>query len=137
MEEWLEKGAKISKYILALPIGILAVILGYYIGYWSNLFIASADSIYMKLYNFLYYNCINVFVMIGVMNYILPNHQFIFTIVISIIFCIIGFIGLGMNIVIQNVSITYIIGIALTTISFIIACFYTYKEYNKNNKASD
>lgn len=132
MDNFLNKLPNWLRYIVAIPIGIISLVVFYYIGYFSNLYIASPDSIYIKIYNFLYNNGINVIIMISVMNYVLPKYQFQFTLILSILFCGIAFTGLGMNILMQNITTFYIIGFLLTIISFIFCCYYTYKEYTMN-----
>lgn len=116
------------RYILSIPLGLISVIVCYYIGYWANLWIASPDSLMMYFFTFIYQNSINVFVLIGTICYVLPKYQFQFTLTISILFCSLGFVGLGMNILINNITISYIIGFILTFVSFVISCIYTFNN---------
>lgn len=134
MDDFIEKIPNWIRYILALPAGIVCLIIFYYIGYFANLYIASPDSWCIKFYTFFYNNGINVLIMMGVMNYILPNYQFKFTLVISVIFFALGFIGLGMNILIQNITVTYILGLVLTVIAFIYCCYCAYDIEIRNKK---
>ncbi len=120
------------RYILAIPVGLIAVIIGYYIFYWSNLWVASPDSLMMKFCTFIYQNGLNVFILIGVIVYIVPKHQIEFAIVLSIIFCSIGFVGLGMTILVGEITFSYIIGFTLTLISFIVNCLFVFKKYYSN-----
>ena len=129
MDDFLNKIPNWLRYILAIPFSLIAVIVGYYIFYWSNLWVASPDSLMMIFFNFIYKNGLNVFVLIGTLNYILPKHQIKFTLTISIIFCAIGFIGLGMVLLVGEITLPYIIGFITTLISFIISCIFTFKEY--------
>jgi hypothetical protein len=125
----MEKIPNWLRYTLAIPFGIVCSILGYYIIWFSNVLYASPDSLYMFLIDYLYNNCFNAVVLIYSMNYMLPKHQFKFTLVVSIIFCGLGFVGLGMSIIMQNITTSYIIGLILTFIAFIGSCCYTFNEY--------
>ncbi len=129
MDDFLDKMPNWLRYILAIPIALIAVILGYYIFYWSNLWVASPDSLMIIFCTFIYQNGLNVFVLIATMNYILPKHQIKFTLTISIIYCAIGFVGLGMVLLMGEITIPYIVGFITTLISFIISCVFTFKEY--------
>ncbi len=122
------------RYILAIPFGILCLYIGYYVGYFSNLYIASPDSWCVVVFNFVYNNGINVMVMISTMNWMLPKHQFKFTLVISIILCGLGLVGLGMSILMRSITIPYIVGLITTIICFIGMCCYTYKEFEKDKE---
>lgn len=137
MDDFLNKIPNWLRYILAVPIGIVCLYIVYFIGYFSNLYIASPDSLCIEIYKFIYSNCINVLVMISSMNFILPKYQFKFTLVISIIFCSIGFVGLGMNILMQNITVTYIIGLVLTMASFGFSCYHTFKKYPSTNQTKE
>lgn len=119
------------RYILSVPLGIVAVIIVYIIGYWSNLWVASPDSLMMQFFTFIYQNGINVFILIGTICYVLPKYQIQFTITISVLICALGFIGLGMSILLDNITVTYIIGFVLTFVSFILTCIYVFKQYSK------
>ena len=125
--EFVEKMPNWLRYIIAVPTGILTLVIFYYIGYFSNLYIASPDSLFMIIYSFLYNNGINVFEMIETMKFVLPRHQFKFTLIISIIFCSLGMIGLGMSFITNNITLSYIIGLVLTFVCFIVECCHTYK----------
>lgn len=122
------------RYILAIPFGILCLYIVYYMGYFSSRFIASPDSWLMIIYNFLYANGINVLVMMAGMNYMLPKYQFGFTLTVSLIFCSIGMIGLGMSIITKTVTVPYIIGLILTFIAFIYSCYVSFEDEEKNNQ---
>lgn len=134
MDDCLKKIPNWLRYILAIPFGILCLYIGYYVGYFSNLYIASPDSWCMVVFNFVYNNGINVMVMISTMNWMLPKHQFKFTLVISIILCGIGLVGLGMSILMGSITIPYIIGLTTTIICFISMCCYTFKEFEKDKE---
>lgn len=123
------------RYTLAIPFGLICSILGYYIVWFSNVLYASPDSLYMVLIDYMYNNCFNAIVLIYSMNCMLPKHQFKFTLVVSIIFCGLGFIGLGMSFLMQSITTSYIIGLILTFIAFIGSCCHTFYEYadNSNN----
>lgn len=131
MDEFVDKIPNWLRYILAIPVGLISIFLFYYIGHFSTRFVASEDSIAMWLFYFLYQNGINVIIMVTAMNYVLPKYQFKFTIVVSIIFCSLGMIGLGINIMTNSITIKYIIGLILTFGSFIYVCYHTYKVYNQ------
>lgn len=138
MDNFIDKVPNWLRYILAIPFGLIAVILGYYIFYWSNLWVASPDSLMMKFCTFIYQNGLNVFVLFGVINYILPKHQIKFVISISIIFCSLAFVGLGMVLLMGEITLSYIVSFATTLISFILSCIFTFKEYYSNeNKKSE
>lgn len=129
MESLLEKIPNWVRYVLAIPFGLVCWFVGYYIGYFSNLYVASPDSWAMKIYIFLYNNGINVLVMLGTMNYMLPKYHFQFTLVISIILSSIIMIGLGMSILVQNITISYILGIMLFFSCIAYCCYCAYKEH--------
>ncbi len=135
--EFINKIPNFVRYIVAIPFGILCLIVGYYIGYFSQLYIASPDSLAIKIYNFLYQNGINVLVMIGGMNLILPKHRFKFTLIISVIFGFIGITGLGINIAYNNITISYIVGLILTILAFIYACYSTFNDEKENSTKND
>ena len=128
----MEKIPNWLRYILAIPFGILSLFVVYYIGYFSNLYVASPDSIMMAVYDFTYSNFFNVIVMIYSMNYMLPKHQFKFTLVISILFCALGFVGLGMNILLGDITFIFILGFILNFVAFIICCVTTFNQYEKD-----
>lgn len=119
------------RYIISIPLGLIAVIICYLIGYWSNLYIASPDSIMMDLYTFIYQNCINTVVFFTTLCYILPKYQLQFVITISVLILMVGFVGLGMVIISNTVTVDYIIGFVLSVITFIVSCIYTFKKYYK------
>lgn len=131
----IEKMPNWLRYILAIPFGILCLIIVYYIGYFSNRLIASRDSWLIVIYNFLYANGINVIVMVTGMNCMLPKYQFGFTLTIAIIFCSLGMMGLGIGLITATVSVLDIIGVLLTLLAFIYACETTYKEEQQNKKS--
>ena len=125
---FVEKMPSWLRYIIAIPIGIICLYLVYYVGYFSNLFIASPDSPIIKIYVFLYSNGINVLVMTTVMNFILPKHKFSFTLILAIIFCSLGMIGVGMNIVTGTLTVKNAIGLLLTILAFIYACYNAFEQ---------
>lgn len=131
MNNLLEKIPDWARYLLAIPFGVVGWFIGYYIGYFSNLYVASPDSLAMKVYIFLYNNGINVIVLLGTMNYMLPKYQFQFTLGISILLCSIIMIGLGMSILVQNITISYILSIILFFSAIIYCCYHTFKKYNE------
>ena len=127
----MEKLPNWLRYILAIPFGFICLIIMYYICYFSNLWIASPDSLMIKFFNYIYNNGINAIVFIYAMDTMLPKHQFKFAVTISIIFCGIGMIGLGMSIMTGDITVSYLISLVFNIICFIYACYYTFKEYNE------
>lgn len=118
------------RYILAIPFGIICMILGYYLFHISNLWVASPDSLMVIFLDFIYNNSLNAIVIILSMDLMLPKHQFVFALIVSIIFCAIGFMSFGITIITQTCSVIFIIELILELISFIYSCYYTYKKYN-------
>lgn len=119
------------RYILAIPFGIICLILGYYIFYFSNRWVASPDSLMMKFCNYIYVNGINAMVLIFAMDKMLPKHQFKFALAVSIFFCSLGLIGLGMSVMIGNITVSNVVGTFLTIAAFIYSCYYTFKEFHE------
>lgn len=134
MDNLLKKFPNWARYLLAIPFGLVCWFIGYYIGYFSNLYIASPDSIAMKIYIFLYNNGINVLVMLGTMNYMLPKYHFQFTLGISVVLSSITMIGLGMSILVQNITISYILGVLLFLGCIAYCCYCAYKEHINEDK---
>lgn len=122
------------RYLLAIPFGLACWFIGYYIGYFSNLYVASPNSLAMKVYIFLYNNGINVLVMLGAMNYMLPKYHFQFTLGISILLSSVTMLGLGMSILVQNITISYIFGVILFLGCIVYCCYCAYKEHIKEDK---
>lgn len=125
------------RYILAIPYGIVSYLIIYYIGYFSNLWIASPDSLMIRFYCYIYTNVIGTFIFMYAMISMLPKHQFKFAVVVSIILCALAFVGIGMSIMIGNVTYSDIIAIFLWVGSFIYSCYYIFKVFNSNSSIID
>ena len=130
MDEVIEKIPNWLRYILAIPFGIICSILIYYVGYFSNLWIASPDSLMIKFYDYIYSNVINILIFMITMSYMLPKHQFKFVLTISIIFCSLSLIVIGMAIVMNTITLQDLIGMILSIVASIWSCFYIYNEFS-------
>lgn len=124
----MEKIPNWLRYILAIPFGIVCLVIGYYIGYIGNRWVASPDSLMMITYNFLYANGINVIMMMYGMNTMLPKYKFRFTLVVSIILFCLGIISLRLTIFMNTITVKYVIGLFLTFLAIIFSCYYTYQQ---------
>lgn len=127
----MEKIPNWLRYILAIPFGIVANIVIYWIVYYTNLFYSHPESLYMLLIDYLYSNCIQIFIFFGCMNYMLPKHQFKFTVTISIIYCTVCMFALGLSFYELNFNWTDWLAIILTLGAFIYSCYYTFNEYEE------
>ena len=130
----MEKLPNWLRYILAIPFGIVCSIIGYYFVWFSNVLFASPDSLYMVLIDYMYTNCFNVFVMIYSMNYMLPKHQFKFTVTLSIIYCSLCLFALGLVFTEMSYTWSDYLAFILTFGAFIYSCYYTFNEYPTTTK---
>lgn len=126
----MEKIPNWLRYILAIPFGIVVNIAFYWIVYYSNLFFSHPESLYMLIIDFIYVNFINVFVIIGAMNSMLPKHQYKFTITLSIIGCLLSLFAITFG---DNEFFDYV-GIIGTMIAFIMVSYMTYNDYPEEKK---
>ena len=82
----MEKIPNWLRYIIAIPGGILGMIVVYFIGYFSNLWVASPDSLMMKFFAWLYGNGIGIIVGLYCMDLILPKYKIQFNITLSLLY---------------------------------------------------
>lgn len=74
------------RYIFAIPIAIVGMVLGAILMAISNRFVASPDSFYTLINNFLYANVIGYLIFFAILNYVVPNHKFGYTLTTAIVF---------------------------------------------------
>ena len=80
----MEKFKIVLRYIFAIPIAIVGMILGGILMAVSDRFVSSPDSFYALISNFLYANVLGYFVFFAILNYVVPNHKFKYTLITAI-----------------------------------------------------
>lgn len=125
----MEKIPNWLRYGLAIPFGLICGILGYYIYYLGNLWVASPDSLMMKFCNFIYSNCIIILVIVYAMNTMLPKHQFKFTLVVTILYCALGLVSLGILIITQSITWKFIVQLIMVIATTIYTNIHVFNEY--------
>lgn len=128
MEEKINKMPNWLRYVLAIPFGIILVILIGIVILISNSIYSDIDSLWFQLITFLYKNGINVIVFFWGVNSMLPAHRFTITLIISIIFGIIYTFIEGMAFMVGNISLEYILAYIEIIICLIISCYYSFNK---------
>ena len=82
----MEKFKIALRYIFAIPIAIVGMILGAILMSISDRFVSSPDSLYALISNFLYANVLGYIVFFAILNYVVPNHKFGYTLTTAIVF---------------------------------------------------
>lgn len=80
----MEKLKIVLRYIFAIPISIVGMFLGAILMSISDRFVSSPDSLYALISNFLYANVIGYIVFFAILNYVVPNHKFKYTLITAI-----------------------------------------------------
>ena len=134
----MEKVPNWLRYIIAIPGGILGSILAYCIVNFSNLWIASPDSLMIKLWAWVYGNGVGILIALYFMDLILPKYKVQFNITLSLLYgalIVVAFTFLFLGIT------TYTWGQILGGIFNIVCliCFNVYafkhqEELNADNK---
>lgn len=134
----MEKIPNWLRYILAIPYGIVINILVYWAYYYSNLFFSHPESMYMLLIDYLYVNCVQIFVFFTCMCQMLPKHQFKFTITISILYCSVCIFALGFAFATQTLEYNWTdwLAVIISITSFVYSCYYINNEYPSVKKVS-
>lgn len=127
-KEKIEKIPIWLRYILAIPFGLLQTILFGLVNIISNSIYRDSNSLSAQLITFLYKNGINVIVFFYGINYMLPNHKFIITLIISVIFGIIYTFIEGMSFVIGNISLEYTLAYIEMIICLIVSCYLSFNK---------
>lgn len=129
MEDFFNKMPNWLRYVLAIPFGFICYLIGYYLFYFSWCWFASPDSIAVIIYNFAYVNCVGIVIFLYTMSLMLPKHQFAFSLILSIIYGALNFIGLGFYFFAESITLSLIIEIVLTTLTLVLDCIYIHKEF--------
>lgn len=115
-----------ARYIIAIPAGLIAVIIVGFFVQFSNLLVSDPNSLNMNIVTFLYRNGVNAIVFFWAINYILPNHKFLITLIISIGFGIFYSIIEGMAIMQKTISLEYILAFIEFIACLIISCYLSF-----------
>lgn len=129
----MEKVPNFARYILAIPIGIVAVIVVGILVQLSNLLVSDPNSLNMNIVTFLYRNGINVIIFFWAINYILPNHKFLITLILSIGFGLFYSIIEGMSIIVGSISLEYILAFIEFISCLVISCYLSFTRKFDNN----
>lgn len=116
------------RYIFALPYGLLISIIGFIIMRFSLLLFADPKSLYFAIISFIFKNGVNILLFFYGLNLMLPNHKFVITIIISIIFGLLYTFLEGMIVIANNISIEYTLAYIEVIISLIISCWLSYNK---------
>ena len=122
----MEKIPNWARYILAIPAGLIAVIIVGFFVQFSNLLVSDPNSLNMNIVTFLYRNGVNTIVFFWTINYILPSHKFLITLIISIGFGIFYSIIEGMAIMQEMISLEYILAFIELIACLIISCYLSF-----------
>ena len=122
----MEKFPNWAKYMLAIPAGIIAVIVVAFFVQLSNLLVSDPNSLNMNIVTFLYRNGVNAIIFFWTINCILPKHKFLITLIISIGFGIFYSIIEGMYIIQGNISLEYILAFIELIACLIISCYLSF-----------
>ncbi len=116
------------RYVLAVPYGLILVIVFAFIIYFSNIMFADPNSLYFYLSNFIFRNGINIIIFFWGLNTVLPNYRFKITLVISIIFGLAYTLLQGISIVRNTINLEYIIAHIEVIICLIISCYLNFNK---------
>lgn len=124
----MEKIPNWLRYVLAVPYGLILVIISAFIIYFSNIMFADPDSLYFYLSNFIFRNGINVIIFFWGLNTALPNYRFKVTLVISIIFGLAYTLLQGISIARNTINLEYIIAYIEVIICLITSCYLSFNK---------
>lgn len=124
----MEKIPNWLRYLLAIPYGLLLVVISAGILTLSNLLFSDPNSLYFYISSFIFKNGLNIMIFFWGINMMLPNHRFKITLIISIIFGLAYTLLEGIGIAQNNISWIYIIAYIEVIISLIISCYLSFNK---------
>lgn len=129
MEGIIEKIPNWIRYIIAIPVAILGVILA---GLFLMIFVfgyATPDSLIMQAFPYFYGSFANVFVFCYVLTYILPNYKFEITLGLSCLYVGILVMAIYMLNTFQMLYFSHSVELLLTIIACIISCYKVHETF--------
>lgn len=122
----------IWRYILAIPVGIIGVIVAFILMNISDLWISDPNSLYHTINIFIFRNFLNIIAFFYLMNYTLPKHQFKITLTLSIGFGIYYCMLMGIAYFNNITTWEYIVANILVISALIISCVIAFTQFKEN-----
>lgn len=121
-----EKWPNWLRYVCAIPFSLFVYLIMYFVMYYSNLWIADANSPMITFFTYMYNSVIGVAVFLSMLHYVIPKHKYIFVLIATSCICTLGLIALYGTYHRADATIWDWISIVLTMGTSALSCVYFY-----------